>query len=64
MAVRMKMLFFWVVTPCILVVDTNVSEKHTVSIFSPEECTSLHGVTTQKNNIVNVITCQKLQNRK
>jgi hypothetical protein len=35
-AVRMVMLFFWVVTPCRLLVDTNVSEKHIVSIFRVE----------------------------
>jgi hypothetical protein len=34
--VRMPMLFFWVVTPCRLAVDTNVSEMHTVSIFRVE----------------------------
>jgi hypothetical protein len=31
----MTMLLFWVLTPCRLV-DTNVSEKHTVSIFKDE----------------------------
>jgi hypothetical protein len=29
-------MFFWVVTTCGLIVDTNVSEKHTVSIFRAE----------------------------
>jgi hypothetical protein len=33
-AVRMAM-FFWIVTPCELV--SIVSEKHIVSIFSPED---------------------------
>jgi hypothetical protein len=36
MAVRMTM-FFWVLTPCRVVgIDTNVSEKHTIYIFSAE----------------------------
>jgi hypothetical protein len=34
--VKMSMLFFLVVTPCGLL-DTNVSEKHTVSIFRAED---------------------------
>jgi hypothetical protein len=33
---NITMLLFWVLTPCRLVVDTNVSEKHTVSIFRVE----------------------------
>jgi hypothetical protein len=36
MVVRMVMLFFWVLAPCRLLVDANVSEKHTVSIFRAE----------------------------
>jgi hypothetical protein len=32
-AVKMSILVFWVVTPCRLYEDTNVSEKHNVSIF-------------------------------
>jgi hypothetical protein len=40
---RFEISIFWVVTPCGLVVDTNVSEKHTASIFRAE-------VTTQKTN--------------
>jgi hypothetical protein len=35
-AVRMTMMFFWVLVPCRLSVDTNVSEKHTLSIFRAE----------------------------
>jgi hypothetical protein len=34
--VKMPMTVFWVVTPCGFVVDTNVSEEGTTSVFSPE----------------------------
>jgi hypothetical protein len=46
---------FWVVTPCRLKAETNVSEKHTTSIFRAGWYlpTSLRGVTTQKSNIDN-----------
>jgi hypothetical protein len=37
MAARMMIMFFWVLMLCDLLVDANVSEKHTVSIFSPED---------------------------
>jgi hypothetical protein len=32
-AAKMTMLVFWVVTPCGLLVDTNVSEEHTAPTF-------------------------------
>jgi hypothetical protein len=35
--VKMTMLLFWDMTPCGLVGDTDVSEKHTVSIFRAED---------------------------
>jgi hypothetical protein len=45
MAVKITMLF-WVVTPCGLVGSTNVSEKHTVSIFRAEEGVGLYSSLT------------------
>jgi hypothetical protein len=38
--VKISMLF-WVVTPCRLIGRYNISEKHTVSIFSPEDGESI-----------------------
>jgi hypothetical protein len=40
-AVKISMFFFWVVTPCIPKVDTNVSVKQAVLIFNPEDGDSM-----------------------
>jgi hypothetical protein len=36
-AVKISILVLWVVTPYGLYVDSNVSDEHTASIFSPED---------------------------
>jgi hypothetical protein len=65
MEVKMSILFFWIVILCAdLQVDTNISEKHTISTFSPENgdsmflknadmyvCISPEGISTHKNKI-------------
>jgi hypothetical protein len=38
---KMLMLVFWVATPCGLVVDINVLQEHTASIFNPEDGASM-----------------------
>jgi hypothetical protein len=63
-AVKILMLFFWVVMPCGLI--TSVLEKHSISMFITEaalkmemyislKCwllpTNSHGIITEKNNI-------------
>jgi hypothetical protein len=52
-AVRMTMLLFWVLTPCRLgAEDGDSTFFRNVGIYLP---TSLHGVKTQKSNIVNSV---------
>jgi hypothetical protein len=44
MAVYQLMLVFWIVTPCGLVMGTNVLEEQTASIFTIEECLEVDGL--------------------
>jgi hypothetical protein len=47
----LSMLVFWVVMPCRLVGDTNVSEKHTVSIFMTYKSTWRHNSEDQHRHL-------------
>jgi hypothetical protein len=59
-AMKMALLVFWVATACWLIIDTNVSEKHIVSIFRAGNTVyskrwnlpaSPHGITTQLTSV-------------